>query len=847
MKKIPVFLTLIASIMPLMAQPVSTGDGDVKISHYAPGANTVFLSGGFNRWSPDDTPMSKSADGEWSVTIRLEPGVHQYKIVTDGQWKQDPDNPAGMDDNFGGLNSVFVLTDDGRIILESQAQGPTNPNDEYPDGPMVHLAIIWHQHQPLYADPEKDFLRGPWVRLHATKDYYDMAAMLADYPDVHVTINLTSVLLRQLEEFYVDRLGEVVDGNAIDEDAYFEKFSGRTDPWIDLLLKDTDEFTPEDEEYLIGGAWNCFSISEVMIERFPEYKALRDKGSNFSTFEKLQLKIWFALAWFDPDFLDGDVQLIGGGSVDLSDLVEFRDGKWFARRQFTEEDANRLVAESYKVMAAVVPAHKKLVEDGRAEIITTPYYHPILPLIHDSDIAKVCQSGTPMPERFSYPEDAVSQVQKGVAYFWKIFGRPPMGMWPGEGSVSEQVVSIFADAGIRWIATSDGVLKNSTPQNQPIYRPYRVDADRTTGTGTDGRMLAVFFRDTELSDRIGFKYQTKPGEEAAEDFVQRVLSYAKDGEDRLITVILDGENAWEWYRFSPDAKDFLNALYRKLTKLQKLDRIVTVAPSEYIMGNPERGIPAHDIGAMPELEPLWPGSWINANFDTWIGEREENVAWNLLGKVRADLESWGVKAPKISDIPKDEKEKAVFDMWEAMFAAEGSDWFWWFGGDQGAPGGDEPFDEGFIIHLNNVYRYAQKAGIEVEIPEFQSVLSGASGGAGAMAHSGIKIPVTFVVDASHIDVSEAIYIAGEPAELGAWTPNKIAMFDDGTHGDAKAGDGKWSITVEFTEGAYIDYKYTNSGTEGQWLPGEEFPVANRAITVSSKNDRMTVEDKFGEM
>jgi hypothetical protein len=251
---------------------------------------------------------------------------------------------------------------------------------------------------------------------------------------------------------------------------------------------------------------------------------------------------------------------------------------------------------------------------------------------------------------------------------------------------------------------------------------------------------------------------------------------------------------------------------------------------------------------MPELEPLWPGSWINANFDTWIGEREENVAWNLLGKVRADLESWGVKAPKISDIPKDEKEKAVFDMWEAMFAAEGSDWFWWFGGDQGAPGGDEPFDEGFIIHLNNVYRYARKAGIEVEIPEFQSVLSGASGGGGAMAHSGgIKIPVTFVVDASHVDVSEAIYIAGEPAKLGAWTPNKIAMFDDGTHGDAKAGDGKWSITVEFPEGAYIDYKYTNSGTEGQWLPGEEFPVANRAITVSSKNDRMTVEDKFGEI
>ncbi|MCK5833372.1 hypothetical protein KAH81_06855 [bacterium] len=839
------FMLIVSAII---AQPVGIGDGEVKFILGSSGAKEVFITGGFNRWSPDSDPMVKSADGKWTIVLKLEPGIHQYKFVVDGNWMPDSKNSAYIDDNYGGLNSVFVLKENGDVALEAKAQGPVNPNDEYPEGPKIHLAIIWHQHQPLYADPSEDYLRGPWVRLHATKDYYDMAAMLEFYPDIHLTINLTSVLLKQLKEYYVDRLSQVVIGNKVDEKAYWEKFAGKTDPWIDLLLKDTDKFTPKDENYLTGGAWNCFSISEVMIERFPEYMALRDKGGNFSTMEKLQLKVWFALAWFDPGFLDSKIQLVSGEIIDLTDLLEKRGGKWFARRPFTEVDANRIVAESYKVMSSIIPQHKKLMAENRVEVITTPFFHPILPLLYDTDIAKKCQPGSPLPERYSYPDDAKLQVYKGVAYFWELFGHPPLGMWPGEGSVSEEVVSIFSSAGLLWTATADAVLQKSNPPNQPIYRPYRVDADLIQNTETDGQMLAVVFRDTELSDRIGFKYQTKPGEEAAEDFVQRVLSYAKEGEDRLITVILDGENAWEWYRLSPDGKDFLETLYRKLTKLHQLGRVITVTPGEYIIGNPERGIEAHDIGKMPELEPLWPGSWINANFDTWIGEKEENIAWNMLGKVRRDIADWGLTPPKINEIPKNEKEQAIFDMWDAMFAAEGSDWFWWYGADQGAPGGDMPFDEAFRTHLSNVYRYARKGGIDTDIPQFESILSGNLGGGGAMTKGGgQKISVTFVVDANHIDVSDKIYIVGEQPEFGEWTPNQIPMFDDGTHGDAKAGDGIWSLNFEFPEGAYLEYKYTNSGKEGEWIPGEEFPATNRAITVSPKDGKMTIKDKFGEM
>ena len=183
-----------------------------------------------------------------------------------------------------------------------------------------------------------------------------------------------------------------------------------------------------------------------------------------------------------------------------------------------------------------------------------------------------------------------------------------------------------------------------------------------------------------------------------------------------------------------------------------------------------------------------------------------------------------------------------------MFAAEGSDWFWWYGGDQGAPGGDEPFDEAFLTHLTNVYRYAQQAGVETEIPVFEPILSGASSGGGAMARGdGPEVEVTFAVDASSRKVSDAIYIVGEPEELGAWNPNSIRMYDDGTHGDEESGDGIWSLSFKFSEGTRVEYKYTNSGKEGQWEPGEEFPVTNRSITVKSDSGKMLIMDIFGEM
>jgi len=848
--------------MCLFAQPEMSENG-VIFKYYAPNANAVYLTGEFNGWAPTGTPMEKADDGLWIIEYPLKPGNYQYKFVINGNdWKHDPKNPHVVDDNYGGVNTVITITNDGKLIL-GEVKKVFVPTDDYDVNGKLYLNIIWHQHQPLYLDPVNDYLRGPWVRAHATKDYYDMASTIGKYPEIHCTINLTSVLLFQLQEYYVNRLEDYVDvkKNRIDAKIYFAEMSGKTDPWIDLALKPTENFDETDDAFLYKNAWNSFGISDVMLARFPEYKALKDKGSGFSVQEKSEIKFWHYLAWFDPDFLRGKVDLPNGIHCDLSDLIEEKDdGTFYLKKKITEDDCSRIISETYKVCSSVIPIHKKLMynpttTDGQIEIITTPYYHPILPLLYSTNTAKLCQPGTPLPTEFAFPEDANAQVAKSVKYYEDIFGIKPYGMWPAEGSVSEDIVSIMIKNGIMWMATGDGVLYKSTPPNKPVYYPYRVDSDKdivVTHEKLQDAMVVVF-RNTELSDKIGFKYQLKTGEEAADDFIKSVIKFASHNEDRLLTVILDGENAWEWYRMDNDGKDFLNALYRKLTKLQQENKIITVTTSEYITGNDSRNISAHKIGSLAELEPLWSGSWINANFDTWIGEAEENTAWEYLLTTRKALESSKIPRPDpLSEPQPDAKKNSKYWgylAWDEMYAAEGSDWFWWYGGDQGAPGGDKPFDEAYLAHLRAVYEFMGKAGWKGDVPDFPSVLSGATtSGGGAMAKSANNIKVTFFCIVKNINVSDAIYIVGDSPEIANWTPNKVKMYNDGTHGDKKANDDIWSITLEFPENITVQYKYTNSGKEGVWVPGEEFPMDNRQIFIRDDgNGEMKVKNIFGEM
>jgi alpha-amylase/alpha-mannosidase (GH57 family) len=727
----------------------------------------------------------------------------------------------------------------------------------------LYLNIIWHQHQPLYLDPAKDQLQGPWVRTHGTKDYYDMAALIGKYPKIHCTVNLTSSLLYQLDEYYVKRLKRFVNlkKNSIDAKGFLETWGGKTDPWIDLALKPAEEFTGDDLALLLSNPWNALAIGSVIMDRFPQYKMLKEKyissgASALSKQERREIKFWFYLAYFDPDFLEQRVSLTNGMTVDLRDFIKKNtDGTYTLVKKIDERDCNRIVAETYKVLSAIIPVHKQLMyhrdsHNGQIEIITTPFYHPILPLIYDSDLEKICQPNDPAPHRFHFPQDADAQVAKAVNYYKMKFGINPSGMWPGEGSAANDILSIFNKHGIRWIATDEKVLARSIPINQPKYFPYAV-FDSTKSS----EAVAVVFRDTEISDKIGFAYQTFYGEDAADDFVKSVLKYEPPAgtEDRLLTVILDGENAWESYRYDNDGKEFLNAMYRKLNELDDSGKIKTVTPTEYLEGNPNRSIPAHPIQSIPKLQWLWPGSWINANFDTWIGEDEENKAWEYLLTARTDLELSGIQPPDPADPAPRERTPKWFEYkaWESMYAAEGSDWFWWYGNDQTAPGSDKPFDHGFITLLKNVYNFARETGIEMPSREFLPIIadntdaSGQSQGIMAQSRNDM-ITVLFQVNAAKVYVPKSVYIVGNLSVIGNWTPNLIKMYDDGTHGDLKKADGIWSIELPIQPNIKVEYKYTNSGYEGVWVPSEEFSANNRVLMITAKpGDHINVQDTFG--
>jgi alpha-amylase/alpha-mannosidase (GH57 family) len=601
-----------------------------------------------------------------------------------------------------------------------------------PSGKLF-LNIIWHQHQPMYLDPELDQLQGPWVRTHGTKDYYDMGAILENYPEIHCNINLTSSLLLQLEQYYVERLGPFIDvkKNHVDAEKFLAQWKGKTDPWIDLALRPTKDFSDQDLNSLLHNPWNALYITDVMLSRFPQYKALKEKHERkerLSEQELREIKFWFFLAYFDPDFLEKEVLLADGAIVNLQDIVtKNSDGTYTIARNVTEEDCNRIVAETYKVLANIIPIHRKLLYHpksyiGQVEIATTPFYHPILPLLYDSDLAKICQPHDAMPPRFSFPEDAYSQVSMSVEFYDKIFGMKPNGMWPAEGSVAQEIVPLFASNGLIWIAADEKVLHQSRPGNQANYYPYRLDA-RENKTAS----IAIVFRDTVLSDKIGFVYQHYRGEDAANDFINNILQSRPpaDEPDRLLTVILDGENAWEWYRYDNDGKEFLHALYRKLSSLHEAGEVTTVTMSEYIVGNPKRNVPAHPISTMRKLEWLYPGSWINANYDTWIGKPEKNRAWEYLLTARQDLEKSGLAKPdpKAAAPQHGTKSWYRFKAWDEMYAAEGSDWFWWYGTQQNVPGGTAPFDKAYITHLNNIYKYAKLAGGEMPDRRFEPIMS----------------------------------------------------------------------------------------------------------------------------
>ena len=549
-------------------------------------------------------------------------------------------------------------------IDESVIRGPLLIEDG-----KLYVAIIWHQHQPVYfKDPVTDIYERPWVRVHAAKDYLDMAAILTQYPQIHATFNLTPSLIRQLEDIAIGA-----------KDLY----------WV-LAEISADKLSEEQKLFVLE---RFFDINPSIIARFPRYQELsqmrgEDALNTWSPQDFRDLQVLFNLAWTDPDWL---------AEEPLASLVA-------KGRDFDEGDKATVFAEHLRLVREVIPLHAEMQRSGQIEITMTPFAHPILPLLVDSDLARIALPDADLPPRFVYGQDAVTQVELGAQLYQQHFGIPPRGMWPAEGSVAQQIVSMVAKAGIQWIASDEDVLAGSlaeiidftrdnndtVQQANVLYQPYAVQ-------GARGDPVAIIFRDHLLSDKVGFEYSGMPGALAAADFIGRLDAIRTQLEDEgvdgthLVTVLLDGENAWEYYE--NDGKEFLHELYRLLSESETL---VTVTPSEYL------DVLSEDGKKLKQIDTLWAGSWIDGTFSTWIGEEEENQAWEYLRQTREALKRASTELDEAT------LEQAML----LMYIAEGSDWFWWYGADQNS-GADENFDRQFRSYLEQIYVL-----IGYEVPDF---------------------------------------------------------------------------------------------------------------------------------
>lgn len=559
----------------------------------------------------------------------------------------------------------------------------------------LDLVILWHMHQPDYRDSETGEFVLPWVYLHAIKDYTDMAHHLEMHPGIRLVVNFVPVLLDQLED-------------------YCRQFAEGTirDPLLRLLATpDLNQISREERTLILK---SCFlSNHETMLKPYPAYQVLRniyddmqalgDKEMVYASGQYLaDLLMWYHLAWTGES-----VRRTNKNVIEL-----MSKGK-----HFSFEDRISLFNLVGELIGNLIPRYRKLAESGQIELSTTPHYHPLAPLLIDFNSARDSLPNAVLPASANYPggrERVAFHVKSAVTSHSKRFSAKPAGIWPAEGAVSDTFVQILAENGARWVASGQGVLANSLQKsypNQPLpggsaylYQPYRFDAG--------GSSTLCFFRDDQLSDLIGFEYAKWFGRDAAQNFIDRLehIRHMKhEVADPVVSVILDGENAWESYPYN--GYYFLNDLYELL---EQHSEIHTTTFQSYIDKQQNTHIKS--------LPTLCAGSWVYGNFSTWVGDAAKNTAWDLLCAAKRTYDL----VMQSQRLTKKEKEAAN----RQLASCESSDWFWWFG-DYNSPTSVESFDQLFRKNLTNLYKLLK---IPVPANVFEPISHGgvASGESGTM-------------------------------------------------------------------------------------------------------------------
>lgn len=521
------------------------------------------------------------------------------------------------------------------------------------------VVFCWHMHQPDYRNHASGQFHEPWTYLHGIRDYADMAAHLENNPKAKAVVNFSPCLLEQLEDYCAQL------------QAYFQSGTAIRDSLLNSLVSPVMPADCESKALLIR---KCQRANEVqLVQRFPPFQKLVSLGrmvmDNLHGVEYLSdhfltdLVTWYHLAWLGESLhRDEEVvqTLIAKGS------------------HFDTEDRHKLLKLIYKTLQGIIPRYRALLETGQVELAMNPWGHPILPLMDDFETAREAIEGIPLPLSSTYPDGlnrARWHLQAGKATFKRLFGQAPVGLWPSEGAISESSLKLAESEGFAWAASGENVLANSLKASEGEMHegPHRAYS-------FDGSDLAVFFRDDGLSDAIGFNYSGWQSQDAVNDLMHHLshIDQATQGlEGRVVSIIMDGENAWEYY--PNNAWDFLSTLYAAFDKHPQL-RLETF--SEHLS---EQAPKRH-------VDKLVAGSWVYGNLSTWIGHPDKNHAWDLLVEAKKHFDQQVAKGPV--------SEAAM----QQMAICESSDWFWWFGDDNPAEAVNQ-FDQLYRLHLSNLYQF----------------------------------------------------------------------------------------------------------------------------------------------
>ena len=599
-------------------------------------------------------------------------------------------------------------TDGSSLSVEFASSNDDSSGDEGPGA--INLAIILHMHQPYYKNIESGFYELPWVRVHGSHEYIDSPGILGMYPGTNVTYNIVPSLIEQLED-YSDpstmdlHLALAKSEWVTDEEGYATGYPTDLSEWqlaqmmfeyfrIQTWVYDVDEEHPE-LGWMEPASSSFGALKDGRDNSDPSFIRAYQAAPGDSRAPKssvvfhpqhlLDATVLFHLFQNSGPLVRGEYDYLlpqSAASGEMQSIFE-------KRAPYTVGDLATVLSYQSEQMLNVMPLYSNLANTSQVELTTTPKYHPIMPLL--AMPGWTMEDGIPV-EKDAWISDVESQVSEGLDLFEASTGIRPSGMWPSEQAVSQSIITPMAENGIQWAVSDKQVLSQSVKSGggnpsdastMDITSPWMVESG--------GQEMMMVFRETGISDRISFTYGDMTVEDAVADFISQVESRRDDiinaggnPEDHLLTVAADGEN-WLFmsgFGSSDNGREFLHSWF---DALQDHPTIRTMTPGQYLE---EKG-----TSHLPRLEELATGSWIQGDLSTWAGEEEETIGWHRLVAARDVYTEILESQPENPGLPAAR---------HALMAAQGSDWFWWYGADQDS-GDDSQFDALFRTHLRTIY------------------------------------------------------------------------------------------------------------------------------------------------